>query len=250
MNVTFWTAVAIASLVGSLHCAGMCGGIVTALGFSVEKSTTGEKVARWPILLSYNIDRITSYGMAGMAVGWLGQLGSQYLALGPVLRSIAGVLLILMGCYLADWWKILTHLEWLGAKLWRKLQPVANGLFQVRSTGKGFAFGLLWGWLPCGLVYSALAYAAASADPVSGFFVMVAFGIGTLPAMLLGGLFSQQLRSLLQRRSLRWPMALILVLFGLWTLWSVYFVDHSGHTNHGWQNSGSAEHLHMMHSHE
>lgn len=119
-----------------------------------------------------------------------------------------------MGFYLADWWKALTLLERVGQVLWKKLQPLGKGLFQVSSVGRGFLYGMLWGWLPCGLVYSALAFAGASASPVLGAWSMMAFGLGTLPAMLAGGLFSAQLKNLLQGKWLRVTMALVLIVFG------------------------------------
>lgn len=226
-------AMALIGLMGAGHCAGMCGGIVAALGFSAAKDSSNKKHSQWPLLLSYNIGRISSYALAGAAAGWLGLVGEQYLALGPYLRGIAGLLLILMGFYLAGWWNILTQLERLGALLWRKIHPYGKDLFQVKSVGKGFILGMLWGWLPCGLVYSALAYAAALADPLSGAMAMAAFGLGTMPAMLLGGVFSQQLRQLLQRQLLRWPMALVMICFGIWTLSGIQHFAHDEHSQHG-----------------
>lgn len=208
-------------LMGAGHCAGMCGGIIAALGFAADS-----RQSRWPIIVSYNLGRITSYGLMGALVGLLGQFGDQFLALGSWLRAAAGVLLILMGFYLAGWWKVLVHLEKLGQLVWKKIQPISSRLFQVRSIAKGFLFGMLWGWLPCGLVYSALAFAGATASPVTGLLAMMAFGIGTLPAMLLGGIFSTQLREILQGKWLRTMMALVLIVFGVWTLWAAVSHQH------------------------
>ncbi|MDX2464904.1 MAG: sulfite exporter TauE/SafE family protein [Porticoccus sp.] len=224
-------------LLGAGHCAGMCGGIVAALGFSVD-----QKQSRWRIITSYNLGRITSYGLMGVLVGFLGYFGENALSLGPWLRGAAGILLILMGFYIAGWWRILASLEKAGQLVWRRLQPVANGLFKVRSVGKSFFFGMLWGWLPCGLVYSALAFAGASATPVTGGLAMIAFGLGTLPAMLAGGIFSTQLRSLLQGRLLRIVMALILIVFGFWTLWTGMMHNHSAST--GDESHSAHEHMH------
>lgn len=208
-------AMLVIGLMGASHCVGMCGGIVAALGFAAEG-----KDSRWPILVSYNLGRIVSYSVAGALVGLLGLFGREYLFLGPWLRGLSGVLLILMGLYLADWWRLLSWLERGGQYVWRYLQPLGNGLFRVAGPGRGFLFGMLWGWLPCGLVYSALAFATATAEPVSGALAMAAFGVGTLPAMLAGGFFSSQLKAWLQGRLLRALMALVLIVFGAWILWS------------------------------
>lgn len=242
-------------LLGSGHCVGMCGGIVTALGFSAPvksgRQQAGRRAqSRWLLLLSYHAGRITSYGVAGAIVGSLGQFGADYLSLGPALRAFAAIMLILMGCYLADWWRILVRLEGLGSHIWRYLQPIANGLFQVGNPFKGFLYGLVWGWLPCGLVYSALAYAAASVSPAGGFAAMIAFGAGTLPTLLLGGVFSQQLKSLLQQRSLRWFMGLVLILMGGWMLWSALLADHSHHHSHHSESTMQMPHSDSPAEHE
>lgn len=238
-------AMFVIGLMGAGHCVGMCGGIVAALGFAADKETN-----RWPILLSYNLGRITSYAIAGALVGLLGLFGREFLSLGPWLRAFAGILLILMGLYLADWWRLLTWFERGGQYLWRRIQPLGKGLFQVRSAGRGFLFGMIWGWLPCGLVYSALAYAAATAEPGSGALAMAAFGLGTLPAMLAGGVFSSQLKQWLQGRLLRTVMALVLILFGAWTLWSAFaHMHHQPATTTSSSSSavGGDIHQHMHH---
>ena len=111
-------AMLVIGLMGAGHCVGMCGGIVAALGFAAD-----DQRRRWPILLSYNLGRITSYGLIGALVGLLGLFGHEYLSLGPSLRIFAGVLLILMGLYLAGWWHFLSWLErgghgWQGLSVW------------------------------------------------------------------------------------------------------------------------------------
>ena len=237
MSVMSITSMFLIGLLGAGHCVGMCGGIVAALGFATDSNQP-----RWPIILTYNLGRISSYGLMGGIVGLLGQFGDQLLSLGPWLRAVSGLLLILMGFYLADWWKALALLERIGQLLWKKLQPLGKGLFQVRSVGRGFLYGMLWGWLPCGLVYSALAFAGASASPVMGAFSMMAFGLGTLPAMLAGGLFSAQLKSLLQGKWLRVAMALVLIVFGSWTLWSAMSHNHS--TEESGDAHSSYKHMH------
>lgn len=201
-------------LMGAGHCAGMCGGIASALGFAAEGGKTTRLVA------GYNLGRILSYACAGAMVAALGYWGQSYLAIAPWLRLLAGILLVCMGLYLADWWRGLVALEKAGSRLWRHIQPLGNRLLPVRGPGQAVLLGMLWGWLPCGLVYSALAYAAASADPLSGALLMTGFGLGTAPAMVFGGLFSGRLRQWVQRRWLRRIMAVVMVVFGMWTMTS------------------------------
>lgn len=225
-------------LLGAGHCVGMCGGITSALGFAGAGEGRAGKV------LGYNMGRILSYGIAGVLVASLGYWGQEFLALGPALRILAGIILILLGLYLAGWWNLLIYLERGGARLWRRIQPLSRRLLPVTNPGQAVLVGMLWGWLPCGLVYSALAYAATATTPWQGGLMMVGFGLGTAPAMVAGGLFASQARRLLQRRQLRVAMALAMIAFGCWTLASQ--VVHSGH-DHG--HDGGPEHSEVHHHH-
>lgn len=216
-------------LLGAGHCVGMCGGIASALGFAGDNGAT-----RW--VVAYNFGRICSYAVAGGLVASVGAVGANYLAAGPVLRGIAGFLLIGMGCYVAGWWRGLTWLEKGGRVLWRRLQPLGQKVLPVRSTSAAVMLGLVWGWLPCGLVYTALAFAATAASPVAGMAQMAAFGAGTLPAILLAGFASGKLGRRLQSVGFRRVFAVLLVVYGVWTLlaallpvWLAIFPGHQFH---------------------
>ena len=198
-------------LMGSGHCVGMCGGIATALGLASRSSKN------WQLVVGYNLGRISSYALAGAIVASLGQWGTSVLAFGPQLRVVAGVILVLMGLYLADWWRVLTKLETLGSGLWRKIQPLGNKFLPVKSTAHALVVGAVWGWLPCGLVYTALVYAATSANTIDGALMMAAFGLGTAPAMLAGGMFSGGMKKFLQTGTVRMLMAALMIIFGVWT---------------------------------
>jgi uncharacterized protein len=215
-------------LLSSAHCVGMCGGIMGALSMAVP---TEAKSKRWMILIAYNIARIVSYGFIGLL---LGRFAQELSAWGGqvILRWLAGLLLIAMGLYLANWWRGLTYLESAGRYLWAYLQPLSKKLMPVNSVTKAFALGMIWGWLPCGLVYSALMFAMAQAEALNSGMVMLAFGVGTLPTVLLSGVFAQTLSGWLQRKQLRWTFALAIMLFGLWTLLGTGMHSHVDHAAH------------------
>lgn len=198
---------------GGAHCIGMCGGIMGALSFGISDSS---RAKRFTILLSYNLGRILSYGLIGFLFGSLGYLLGSY----DILRVIAGILLISMGLYLANWWRGLTWLERGGTYLWRYVQPLGKGLMPISNSPKALLLGAVWGWLPCGLVYSALAYASAQVNPYQAAAVMVAFGLGTLPAVLAGGVMAERIKTIIQNRNIRSVFALIIIGFGCWTIYA------------------------------
>jgi len=217
-------AMFIVGLMGAGHCIGMCGGIVAALGANRPSAK---------LLIGYNLGRIISYSSAGAIAGALvaGVAGERYLSLMPILRTVAGGLIILMGLYIAGWWPVLRHLESAGQILWRRVQPLAVRLGQPRGTVKAAGAGMLWGWLPCGLVYSALGQSLASGSAAAGALSMFAFGLGTLPAMLAGGWFSSRLARLLQSPALRQVMGLGLIAMGVFMVWQIQQMG-SHHQHH------------------
>lgn len=115
LNFTPYVSAFMVGLLGGMHCIGMCGGIMGALSFSVPEE---QRRKRWSLLLSYNFGRIASYGFIGLLAG----LFSYQLSGGhglSLLRVIAGLLLVAMGLYLANWWRGLVYLERVGSILWR-----------------------------------------------------------------------------------------------------------------------------------
>ena len=176
-------------LLGATHCVAMCGGIVGALTLGLPGEDTAQPQRLWPYLIAYNAGRIASYTLAGVLVGVLGaQLASVFTPAHAHTygHAFSAVFLIVLGLYLAGWWRGLVVLERGGAHLWRRIEPLGRRLLPVRNPLHAAALGLLWGWLPCGLVYSALAWAFAGADP-NRRHGDVAFGLGTLPMLLTMG---------------------------------------------------------------
>lgn len=209
-------------LVSSTHCIGMCGGIMGALTMAIPAQA---KAKRGLILVAYNLGRIASYTFMGLLAGFFAE---QIAALGGViiLRVLAGLLLIAMGLYLANWWRGLTKLEILGRYLWVYIQPFGKHVMPVNNIPKALVLGALWGWLPCGLVYAALAMAMIQPVPLMAASAMLAFGLGTLPAVLAAGFVAQQLTRVLQQRQVRIGLAIIIIIFGLWTIWGSLKYSH------------------------
>ncbi|MGX1020649.1 sulfite exporter TauE/SafE [Pseudomonas sp. Y3 TE3536] len=204
----------ILGLLGGGHCLGMCGGLMGALTLAIPPEQRGRRLQ---LLLAYNVGRILSYACAGLLVGLAGwAVASSPAAL--ALRVVAALLLIAMGLYLAGWWSGLTRIEALGRGLWRHIQPVASRLLPVSSLPRALLLGALWGWLPCGLVYSTLLWAASQGNAGYSAALMLAFGLGTWPVLLATGLAAERVSSLLRRRSVRMAGGLLVILFGLWTL--------------------------------
>lgn len=201
-------------LVSGAHCAGMCGGIVTA--FSARQPLLPAR-AIWLRQSAFNAGRITSYAVAGALADGAAQVLSA-LPLQAALYALANFLLVLVGLQLAGFAAPARWIEALGAPLWRRLQPLAVRLTPGWSPAQSYAAGAVWGWLPCGLVYGALAAAAASGDPARGALGMAAFGLGTLPWLLVAGAAAAQLRRWLSARAFRLTAGGLVLGFGAWGL--------------------------------
>lgn len=204
----------ILGLLGGGHCLGMCGGLMGALTLAIPKE---QRSRRFRLLLAYNLGRILSYATAGLLIGLAGwAVANSPAAL--FMRVLAGLLLIAMGLYLAGWWSGLTRIESLGRGLWRYIQPVANRLLPVSSVPRALLLGALWGWLPCGLVYSTLLWSASQGNALDSALLMLAFGLGTWPVLLATGLAAERVTAILRKRSVRMAGGLLVILFGIWTL--------------------------------
>lgn len=199
-------------LLGGVHCLGMCGGIVGALSLGG---------ARWSLLLAYNGGRILSYAAAGALVGALGGFGLTLADQWPARLAFfvfANLMLVGLGLYLMGMTRVLAPLERLGGRLWKRLQPLGQRFLPARSAAQAFPLGLLWGWLPCGLVYSALATALGAGSALNGGLAMLAFGLGTLPNLLLAGLFLGRMQGLTRRPAVRLGAGLLVLGFGCYGL--------------------------------
>jgi len=219
VSILSWFA---AGFLGGLHCLGMCGGFAAALGLNAAGGR------RTLLLLSANLGRLSVYTLIGVlfgglsgAVAWL----PQALVLQTALYLLSLALIILLGLYLSGVSPVLTRLEALGGPLWRRLQPWFVRMVPLKGVPSAFAAGALWGWLPCGLVYSAATGALASGSAWRGGATMLAFGLGTLPNLLAMGIAAGRLDHWRRDARVRWVAGMLLCGYGVIEL-ARYFAIH------------------------
>lgn len=213
MPESSYLALFLIGLLGGTHCVGMCGGIVGALSMGSGTSL--------PLQLGYNAGRIASYALAGTLAGALGGASlvlSGQLPVRIILFVLANMMLVALGLYLMGLTRALAFSERFGLRLWRHVQPLTRRFLPARTVAQAFPLGVLWGWLPCGLVYSALVTALSSGSALRGAGLMLAFGLGTLPNLLLAGLLAARLNEYLIRPVVRVAAGLLVLGFGFWGL--------------------------------
>lgn len=210
----FYAAMLI-GLLSSGHCIVMCGGVVSVLSANIPlHHNHGTK--RMLYLIAYNSGRIFSYCIAGALLGY----SFSFFALKShtvfqVMHFLSGTMLVLIGLYIGQWLNAISYVERLGKGLWQLLAPLAKHLIPFSSALGAVPFGFVWGWLPCGLVYSTLTWAAASGSTLQGASIMLGFGLGTLPTMFLMGYLSSKLKSLLQNKIIKSISGIIIIAYGL-----------------------------------
>jgi sulfite exporter TauE/SafE len=242
MNAYALGGVFLVGLLGGVHCMGMCGGIVGALaaGPARERPEAGQPVRislspsgsrprspappgapAWELQLAFNAGRIASYCLAGAIAGWTGALSLFVAHLLPVqalLYGLANLMLVALGLYLFGITRYIVPLEHLGARLWKRLQPALGRLLPANTLPRALGLGALWGWVPCGLVYSMLMTAVLSGGALNGAAVMLAFGLGTLPNLLFAGALMRWLSGHARGRRLRQVSGGAVLAMGLWGL--------------------------------
>ncbi|MEQ9546655.1 MAG: sulfite exporter TauE/SafE family protein [Marinobacter sp.] len=205
-------------LLGSTHCLAMCGGISASLSLALPVGR-GFRLRQTLMLLAFNGGRIGSYTVIATLIALLTtSAADQWAQLAPVLRSIAGILLILMGLSMGQWWQGVRYIERVGAPVWKVLSPLTRRFLPVHHAWQALALGSLWGWLPCGLIYSTLGWAALQPSVGSAAATMAFFGLGTLPSMLATGYAATWIKKLQGQQQIRQLTALLLIGFGIWTL--------------------------------
>lgn len=218
MPDTGFVAVFLIGLLGGTHCMAMCGGIVGALTMQLP----GQRPS-WRLNLAYNFGRIASYSVAGAAIGGLGSLGLLLNDLLPVqlaLYVVANLMLLALGLYLCGVTRALAITERIGHRLWARIQPMTRRYLPARRVAQALPLGLLWGFLPCGMVYSVLTLALLAGSAARGAGLMLAFGLGTLPNLLAAGLLATSLSRAMRGRSMRLASGLLVLGFGAFGLFN------------------------------
>lgn len=218
-------------LMGSVHCVGMCGGLASALSLPLSAGKLSQR-KKLLIQFCFGVGRVCGYGLAGFLAGsfsWvlLNVVGSDFAL---VLRVVTGVLMIMLGLFLTRWWNGLAKIERIGAGLWQKISPFIGRLTPADTIAKALGIGFLWGWLPCGMVYSMLVFSLSSGSGVDGAVIMLMFGLGTIPAVVGLGVLAERTVGLLQHGFAKNFFGGVIILFGCWTIWGALGLGlHHGH---------------------
>ena len=246
----------LAGLLGGAHCLGLCGSIVGIFTAQLpkpspqsspasvrgdERLSLRERIgfnagARWSFHLAFNGGRLFSYTVSGALVGGLGLAGILWRDIAPLqhlLFALSSMMLIALGLYLADLWSLVRRIERLGGMMWQHIMPLARGLFPITTPIRAFMLGTLWGWLPCGLLYSVLVTALLSGNAQSGALIMLAFGLGTLPNLLAAGLFRENIRYWTQSPHVQKTAGMLVAGFGVYGLIKVSYTVYT----YGWMAS-------------
>lgn len=220
-SLTFSSSYVVAFTMGlfsSLHCIGMCGSIIGTLTLSLKPEIRHNKRQLSIYVFNYNAGRILSYTLAGLIAG----LAEAFLTL-PLgldhghryLQLLSAIIMIGAGLYIAGWFPHFAYIEKVGAKLWKQLEPLGRRLIPVKTRTHAFLFGMVWGWLPCGLVYAALALAATTGNIERSALTMLAFGLGTLPSVMGLGIITDALTKFSRMNKLKKVVGVLLVLIAL-----------------------------------
>ena len=222
-------------LFSSVHCLGMCGGIIGALALGVKQEAQDDALGKFRFSLAYNTGRICSYSVAGAIAGYAGQqviTGIMPESGHMLLQILAAVFLVIIGLHLAGWLPKFQQIEVIGMRIWKYLQPLSRHFLPVVNPGQAFVIGMIWGWLPCALVYSVLLWSMTAGDAYTGSILMMSFGLGTLPGMVTAGIIGGRLQQVLKHKSVRSWAGIIIVIFGVTSPFMQLYLHDSKHTHH------------------
>lgn len=244
MTIALVVAAVLMGFFGSPHCLGMCGGLVSAFGLSMQDASPAKRRA---LVATYHLGRLLSYATLGLIAGLVGTtVLAPLIADNNLPRILLGLVLVFVGMVMLGA-PFLTKLERLGMKFWQLLAPIRKKVFPLNTFPRALSAGLLWGFLPCGLVYGALLIAVVGHSPVTGAALMFAFGLGTVPMLVATHETVGWLRGHIGRLRLRQMNGAIMMLSGAAVIavpiaMSSLHGDHGSHGGH----SGHAQHMPAM----
>ncbi len=242
MNSIALLPIFLIGLLGGVHCVGMCGGIVGAFSVATPRRPFPVPVLTQPSwfseaagsglrVLAFNAGRMGSYMVAGAFAGLLGSIPAM-MNIAVLQRGaywLANLTLIALGLTLMNAWHGLSRVEAAGQWVWRRMQPLMRRFLPVETAGQALALGGLWGWIPCGMVYSVLMTALLTGSALQGAGVMLAFGLGTLPLLFSMGMLGSRLQARLQTPAVRTMAGVLVLAFGLLGLYRA-----ATGVSHGW----------------
>lgn len=208
-------------LFSSLHCVTMCGSIIGTLSYSLKPEIRQDKAKMISFIFSYNLGRILSYMLAGFIIGSIESvltlpLGAEHGH--KLLQVISAFIITGAGFYIAGWFPSFAYIEKTGSFFWKTIEPYGRKLIPVSSLQQAILFGMVWGWIPCGLVYTAVALAATSGDITISTLTMLSFGLGTLPAVMGSGIVSSFITRLTSLQKTKQVVGMLLVLVAIYSL--------------------------------
>lgn len=212
-NASYLAAFVI-GLFSSLHCIGMCGSIIGTLTYSLSQELRNNKRILFSIILSYNLGRVASYAIAGAVVGLLSLPFSQGIAY-RFLQLASATIMAGAGLYIGGWFPRFAYIEKMGSRFWKLIEPFGRKMIPVKTRGQAMLFGMIWGWLPCGLIYTALALAATTGNIMHSSMTMLAFGLGTLPAVVGVGIMTSLLARLSKAQLFKQIVGVLFIIFAL-----------------------------------
>ncbi|MGP5649474.1 sulfite exporter TauE/SafE family protein [Psychrobacter celer] len=245
MTMALLTAALLMGFFGSPHCLGMCGGIVAAFGLSMKDVSPAKKRG---LIATYHLGRLLSYAILGLVAGLIGTAVLAPLMVGnSTPRILLGLVLVFVGLTMLGL-PFLNKLERFGMRLWQALAPLRTKVFPLNTVPRALAAGLLWGFLPCGLVYGALLIAVIGHDPLTGAVLMFAFGLGTIPMLVATHETVNWVRHHIGRLRLRQLNGAIMMISGLAVVAvPMVMANMHGHMDHGHMDHGQMNHEQMNH---
>ena len=231
MTFALLMAALLMGFLGSPHCLGMCGGLVAAFGLSMTDVSPAKRRA---LIATYHLGRLTSYALLGLIAGSIGTaLLAPFMTSNNLPRILLGLVLVFIGVTMLGA-PFLNKLERVGMRFWQWLAPLRKKVFPLTTFPRALMAGLLWGFLPCGLVYGALMMAVVGHSVTTGALLMFAFGLGTVPMLVATHETVSWIRNHIGRLRLRQLNGAVMVVSGLAVIAVPIMMNtmHGGHSSH------------------